>query len=414
MRFIHTADIHLGKTYRNSPGETERYADFFACLAGIVADAIRQQVDAVLIGGDLFHVGQILPKTFARTIEVLQPLKDAQIPCLAIEGNHDWIHRRDSISWMEALSQMGYIKLLRPCRTEDGGYRFDAFDEESGLGGHVDISGVNIYGLGYIGAQAGSHVDRICAAVSTDNNLLLFHVGVWSYSPVEIGNMKPEDACRLAETFGYVALGHGHKPYIVETTAGIPFAYNPGSPERVNFGEEKYAKGYYLVTFEDGRFSADFQPTSPRPMLTATINLAGASHVDDALERFVAQVREQLPEEPERRPLLELKLVGKVRFHPFEIGRERLYLALEEVANPLHVEIKNHLSLVSSTGETEAEQQSLAEIEQDVLHELISAGSDYQGREEELVRLCLLLRDAIQKGDVDGEELLAMLDGEDA
>jgi len=121
-----------------------------------------------------------------------------------------------------------------------------------------------------------------------------------------------------------------------------------------------------------------------------------------------------LPEEPERRPLLELKLVGKVRFHPFEIGRERLYLALEEVANPLHVEIKNHLSLVSSTGETEAEQQSLAEIEQDVLHELISAGSDYQGREEELVRLCLLLRDAIQKGDVDGEELLAMLDGEEA
>ena len=50
----------------------------------------------------------------ARTIETLQPLKDAGIPCIAVEGNHDWIHRRDSISWMEALSQMGYIRLLRP------------------------------------------------------------------------------------------------------------------------------------------------------------------------------------------------------------------------------------------------------------------------------------------------------------
>ena len=64
------------------------------------------------------------------------------------------------------------------------------------------------------------------------------------------------------------------------------------------------------------------------------------------------------------------------------------------------------------TGVTEGAKQSLAEIEQDVLHELISAGSDYQGREDELVRLALLLRDTIQKGDVDGEELLALLGGE--
>lgn len=410
--FIHSADVHLGKTYRNSLGEGDRYADFFNCLYCIVKEAIKGQVEAVLIGGDLFHVGQILPKTFAKTIETLQPLKDAGIPCIAIEGNHDWIHRRDSISWMEALSQMGYIKLLRPSRTEEGGYRFDPFDEETGMGGHIEIDGVNIYGLGYIGAQAGSHVERICEAVTTENNLLLFHVGIWSYSPVEIGNMKPEDAHRLADTFGYVALGHGHKPYIVETPDGKPYAYNPGSPERVNFGEETYDKGYYLVTAEDGNFSAEFKTTAPRPMLVATINLEGAETVDAALETFTAQVKEQLPQDDDRSPLLELKLVGKVAFHPFELGRERLRLALEEIANPLHVEIKNHLSLVSSAGETDGEKKSLAEIENDVLHELISAGSDYKGREDELVKLSLFLRDAVQRGDVDGDEMLAMLDGE--
>ncbi len=78
MRFIHTADIHLGKSYRNSPGEAERYEDFFATLGGIVADAVEKKVDFVLIAGDLFHTGQILPKTFARTIETLQPLKAAE------------------------------------------------------------------------------------------------------------------------------------------------------------------------------------------------------------------------------------------------------------------------------------------------------------------------------------------------
>jgi len=411
MRFIHTSDIHLGKTYRTSTGEAERYDDFFRCMSGIVADALREQVDFLLIGGDLFHVGQILPRTFARTIETLQPLKDAGIPCIAIEGNHDWIHRRDSISWMEALSQMGYLRLLRPARNDDGGYRFDPFDIETGMGGHIEIGGLNIYGLGYLGAQAGSHVERICQAVTTNHNLLLFHVGIWSFSPVEIGNMKLEEAHPLAETFGYVALGHGHKPYVIETPEKRPYAFNPGSPERVNFGEEKYAKGYYLVTVADGNFSAEFKPTSPRPMVVATINFEGAENVEVALVRFIEQLREKLAvvDDP-RRPLLELKLVGKIKFHPFELGRERLRLALEEFTDPLHVEIKNHLSLLTGAAEGGDAKKSLAEIEQDVLRELIGSGSDYQGREDELIRLSMALRNAVQKGDVDGDELLALLE----
>ena len=411
MRFIHTSDIHLGKTYRTSTGEEERYKDFFRCLAGIVTDAIEAKVDFVLIGGDLFHVGQILPRTFAKTIETLQPLKDANIPCIAIEGNHDWIHRRDSISWMEALSQMGYIRLLRPSRTKEGGYRFDPFDAEIGMGGHIEIDGLNIYGLGYIGAQAGSHVERICEAVTTENNLLLFHVGIWTFSPVEIGNMKPEDSHPLAETFDYVALGHGHKPYIVETPEGKPYAYNPGSPEQVNFGEQKYDKGYYFVSLDDGEYAVEFKTTSPRPMIVTTIDLDGAEDADEALLRFVEQVKAQLPEtDDKRQPLLELKLVGRVNFHPFELGRERLGIALEEIANPLHVEIKNHLSLVTHTGGEETVKKSLAEIEHDVLKELIGSNSEYQGREEELSKLSLQIRDMVLRGDVEDDDLLALLD----
>jgi DNA repair exonuclease SbcCD nuclease subunit len=413
MILLHTSDIHLGKTYRTSTGEAERYEDFFHCLAGIVTDAIEAKVDFVLIGGDLFHVGQILPRTFAKTIETLQPLKDANIPCISIEGNHDWIHRRDSISWMEALSQMGYIKLLRPSRTEEGGYRFDPFDAETGMGGHIEIDGLNIYGLGYIGAQAGSHVERICDAVTTKNNLLLFHVGIWTFSPVEIGNMKPEDSHPLAETFDYVALGHGHKPYIVATPEGKEYAYNPGSPEQVNFGEQKYDKGYYFVSVNDGDYAVEFKDTSPRPMFDLTIDLDGAEDADEALLKFAEQVKAQIPKtEDVRQPLPQLKLVGRVNFHPFELGRERLKITLDDIANPLHVEIKNHLSLVTNTGGEETVKKSLAEIEHDVLKELIGANSEYQGREEELSKLSLKIRDLVLRGDVEDDELLGLLDGE--
>ncbi|MGD9163073.1 MAG: exonuclease SbcCD subunit D [Desulfobacteraceae bacterium] len=410
MKFIHTADIHLGKTYRNSPGEAERYEDFFLCLSGIVEDALKEKVDFVLICGDLFHEGQILPRTFARTIEVLQPLKNAGIPCIAIEGNHDWIHRRNNISWMEALSEMGYIRLLRPGRTEDGDYIFDTFDEDTGMGGHIEINSLNIYGLGYIGAQAGSHVERICNAVNTENNLLLFHVGIWKYSPVEIGNMKLEEAYPLADKFGYVALGHGHKPYMIETPEGKAFAYNPGAPERVNFGEEKYDKGYYFVKVEGGEFTLEFRPTNPRPMLVESIDLNGSLNAEEAITAFRKQVEEKLTSiSDDWSPLVELKLTGRIGFHPFELGRERLRLVFEEIAAPLHLEIINRLSLTTQAGGEEVVKKSLAEIEHDVLLELIGSHSDYQERKEELSQLCLSIRDIVLKGDVDDDELLGLL-----
>lgn len=406
--FIHTADIHLGKTYRSSAGEAERYEDFFRMLGSIVSDAIVEKVDFVIIAGDLFHTGQILPRTFARTIETLQPLKDASIPCIAVEGNHDWIHRRDSISWMEALSQMGYIHLLRPTRTETCGYRFDPFDPETGMGGRIEINGLNVYGLGYIGAQAGVHVPRICEAVETKNNILLFHVGIWTYSPVEIGNMQPTEALPLADVFDYVALGHGHKPYVIETPESRPYAFNPGSPERVNFGEEGYDKGYWLVTVDDGNYATEFRRTAPRPMKSISVSLDGSESVDQVLNHLRDQLAEKLNGVGER-PLIEMKVTGRVRFHPFELGRERLRSFVEELADPLHVEIKNHLSLVTGRGLEETERRNLEEIERDVLHELIGANSAWKGKEDELVSLATAIRDQVLKGDTEGEELFALL-----
>ena len=305
---------------------------------------------------------------------------------------------------------MGYIHLLRPTRTENGGYHFEPFDYEQGIGGHIEIKELNIYGLGYIGTQAGNHVERICDSVTTKNNILLFHVGVWTYSPVEIGNIKPEEALPLADVFDYVALGHGHKPYIIFTPEGRPYAFNPGSPECVNFGEEKYDKGYYCVTVKDGHFQPEFHATSPRPMLVTSIDLDGAEHVDEALARFREQMIEKLAKLTDgRQPLLEVKLIGRVRFHPFELGRERLRSLVEELADPLHVEIKNHLSLVTGRGLEETERRNLEEIERDVLRELIGANSAWKGKEDELVSLATAIRDQVLKGDTEGEELFALL-----
>ena len=97
-----------------------------------------------------------------------------------------------------------------------------------------------------------------------------------------------------------------------------------------------------------------------------------------------------------------------------ELGRgemrvEGINWLVDAPTAPLHVEIKNHLSLVTRNGGEETVKKSLAEIEREVLREFIGAKSEYKGKEDELVRLSFAIRDAVLKGDVEGEELLCLL-----
>jgi exonuclease SbcD len=122
----------------------------------------------------------------------------------------------------------------------------------------------------------------------------------------------------------------------------------------------------------------------------ATIILNGTENAEQALESFRKQITEKFVlSGDERRPLLEVRLTGRVAFHPFELGRERLQMALEEICKPLHVKIKNHLSLVTRSGDEEDSKHILSEIKRDVLGELISANCSYKDRKDELVSLAL-------------------------
>lgn len=413
--FYHCSDLHLGKTYVDSPGADERSEDFFRVFDEIVRRAVQEEIAALVIAGDLFHHAQVMPRTFARTVEVLEPLKRAGIPVIAVEGNHDWIHRRENISWMEALSAMGLICLLRPTRDDEGNYLFPSWDEERRSGGHREIQGVHFYGVGYIGSSPGSHVPRIVEAIrrlGTEDNVLLFHVGVRQYCGTDIGNMSLEEALPLGEVFRYVALGHGHKPYVIPEAA--PFAYNPGSPECVNFGEERYGrKGFNRVVWRHGKSpEVALIPTSPRPMINETISLTGCGNVEDA-ERRIREHLESLDrrQRDSRRPVVRVKLTGRVEFRPVELSRSRVIEAVRAVLAPLHVEVENALSFVpqSATGLVEREQRSLAELEREVVEGLFAAQSAYQSNSGRYAELALGLKERLLNETADPSDLLDAL-----
>ncbi|HXF06885.1 MAG TPA: exonuclease SbcCD subunit D [Blastocatellia bacterium] len=415
--FYHCSDLHLGKTYADSPGADERSEDFFRVFAEIVQRAVREEIAALVIAGDLFHHAQVMPRTFARTVEVLEPLKRAGIPVIAVEGNHDWIHRRENISWMEALSAMGLICLLRPTRDDEGNYFFPPWDDEKRSGGHREVQGIHFYGVGYIGSSPGPHVPRIVEAVrraGTDENVLLFHVGVRQYCGTDIGNMSLEEALPLGEVFRYVALGHGHKPYVIP--AATPFAYNPGSPECVNFGEERYGpKGFNRVVWRHGKSpEVELIPTSPRPMINETISLTGCQNVEDA-ERRIREHLQSLDREQQdpRQPVVRVKLTGRVEFRPAELSRSRVIEAVRAVLAPLHVEVENALSFLSRSvaGLLEREQRSLSDLERDVVESLFAAQSAYQSDSRRYAKLALdLKRQLLEEKREEAPDLSELLD----
>ena len=90
MKFLHTSDWHVGRTLNGwSLLEEQEWA-----FQQIVDLAIREQVDGVIIAGDLYD--RAVPpvdaiKLFNKTLACL--VLEEQIPVYAISGNHDGAER---------------------------------------------------------------------------------------------------------------------------------------------------------------------------------------------------------------------------------------------------------------------------------------------------------------------------------
>lgn len=91
MRFLHLADIHLDTAFRsrsNALREELRLASRRALERG-VDEAIRREVDAVLVAGDLFDGERLSVQTERFLMEHLTRMAEANVPVVYASGNHD-------------------------------------------------------------------------------------------------------------------------------------------------------------------------------------------------------------------------------------------------------------------------------------------------------------------------------------
>ena len=94
FRFIHTADVHLDSPLRTLALKNPDMAELVAnatrtTFTRIINLCIDEQVDALIIAGDLYDGELTSMKTAAFFVTEMQRLVDAGIKAFVLRGNHD-------------------------------------------------------------------------------------------------------------------------------------------------------------------------------------------------------------------------------------------------------------------------------------------------------------------------------------
>ncbi|MDE0376237.1 MAG: exonuclease SbcCD subunit D [bacterium] len=304
MRLLHTSDWHVGKTIRGA----SRADEHTAVLAEIAQVAAREEVDLVIVAGDLFDSAAPSAEAESIVYRALLDLADTGADVAVIAGNHDNPRRLRAVA---PLLQLGQVHVVaEPTRPGDGGVielrARDGSDVRLAMLPFVSKRGIVrakhlMAGEAFENAQHYSDrlrllIERLCEPFGTDTvNLLTTHAFVLGGQagggerPAHLVEEYAITAQSFPVTVGYGALGHLHRPQAVRH----PLHYC-GSPLQLDFGEAEQVKQVNVVTIEPGT-PADVvtvRLTAGRQLRTLTGTLEELTSVsvdDDAWLKVVVQ-----------------------------------------------------------------------------------------------------------------------------
>ncbi|QKY21626.1 exonuclease SbcCD subunit D [Halolamina sp. CBA1230] len=255
-RVIHTGDTHVGYQQYHSP---ERRADFRRAFDAVVDDAIEEDVDAVVHAGDLFHDRRPELPDLMAVLSALRRLDDADIPFLAVVGNHEATRTGE---WLDLFEGTGLATRLDDTPEVVGDTAF--------------------YGLDWVPESRRDDLDYEFDSHDADHAALVSH-GL--FTPFEFGEWDTETVLEESTVaFDAMLLGDNHAPDTAEVS-GTWVTYC-GSTERASASEED-ARGYNLVTF-DGEVDIRRRSLDTRPFAFVSVDLAEG----EGVERVREQVRQ--------------------------------------------------------------------------------------------------------------------------
>jgi exonuclease SbcD len=310
IRLLHFADIHVGiENYGHidsATGVNSRVLDFLRRVDEVIDYGLARDVDVVIFAGDAFKTrdpSPTLQREFARRVK---RVVDAGVPIVLLVGNHDLpamdkkassidIYRTLAVpnvvvGWEEALHRVetkrGPIQIATapyPMRSrlmsldEHRGKPIDELDRAL-----QEIVGDNVRALA-------EQLDPALPAVLTGH----FTVSGATYGS-ERSVMLGRDVAVLKSVLAdarwdYVALGHIHKHQSLQPKSDYPAIVYSGSLERIDFGEEKEAKGFCWVEVAKGETTWQFVEVKARPFKTIVADVREADDVTMATQAELAQ-----------------------------------------------------------------------------------------------------------------------------
>ncbi len=294
MKFIHLGDLHLGKTL----SEFDLQEDQAYILDQILDLAKTEQVDAILIAGDIYDRANPGDGAMNLLDDFLSGAADLGLSTYVISGNHD---SDDKLNFAGRFFARNHV------------YIYSVFDGTAHKYVYQDAFGdVNIYMLPFVKASQVRHfypdeeidtyedaVRTVLAHTGVDpnvKNILISHQFVagkgeaesprlgGSESPAvkNVGNVE-RIGYTLFDAFSYTALGHIHSPQRV----GREEVRYSGSPLKYSLSEVNDAKSVPLVTIDaGGEVSIELKSLKPlrdmRHIKGKKDQLLAADHIENA------------------------------------------------------------------------------------------------------------------------------------
>ena len=249
MRFLHIADLHIGKRVNGmSMLDDQRFI-----LNQIISIVRDRQIDAVLVAGDIYD--KTSPSAEAVTVfdGFLSELAALGVRVFAVPGNHDSAER---IAYAQGLlAHQGvwfppvYAGTVERVELEDEFGKIDVWLLPFLRPGDVR----RFFPEQDIGDDYSAAIAAALGACDVDDsirNIIVSHQLVTAAGKepdraedeIKLGGIDNVDASRYAQ-FDYVALGHVHRPQRVGRDS-IRYA---GSPLKYSLSEARYNKSVTLV-----------------------------------------------------------------------------------------------------------------------------------------------------------------------
>jgi DNA repair exonuclease SbcCD nuclease subunit len=302
FRFIHCSDLHIDSPFKGFSAIRPDWADRLReaplqSFLKIVDLAVSEQVDAVLIAGDVFDGEDKSLQAQFKFRRGLQTLSDHGIPSFIAHGNHDPLNTwSTTLDWPEKVSVFPGSRVSSIPVKKDGrtlahiyGTSFHQRDVFDNLALQFNRKQESGFAVAVLHANVGGHPDHD------------------PYAPCAMDDL-------VTRGMDYWALGHVHARDVMRRS-NPAVVYCGNSQGR--FFKESGPKGCCLVTLKEGSDpDIQFMATDTIRFMEVTLDLSSCVTPDDAVAEMIGQCHMLMEQAEGRSLVVRQTLTGRTEVHP--------------------------------------------------------------------------------------------------